>query len=148
MATCNVWIRAEWVDNDGRVQGIGRTTAEQPRSITYGTGNVHDQTFVIATGSTQELFDVSDDLGDFDVMIIESSQILLLEILIDDDADNGESYQVISLAANVPFILSTDDGLASDGTATAFTGTADVVEKITCKNSSGSTATIRVVTLT
>ena len=148
MAVANIWSRVEWVDADGRAQGIGRMSSEQPRTITYGTGNIHDQTFVIANAGTQELFDVDDDIGNFDLMVIESTQSLLLQIVIDDDANNGESYQVKTIGANVPYILSSEVGLASNGSVDSVNGTSDLIERINCKNSSGSSATVRVVAFT
>lgn len=146
MAAINVYTFFETTIDGVRVTGGSLTT---PTAVTAASEVKHDQTFSIANGGTQELFDVDDDIGDFDFLWILSDQSdVLLEIVVDDDADNGESYQVKELFAGLPFILGSDDALASDGTVSAFTGTADLIERITVKNSSGSTAKVRVFAAT
>ena len=65
------------------------------------------------------------------------SSVSIADIDGDDDNDNGESYQVKTIGANVPYILSSEVGLASNGSVDGFNGTSDLIERINCKNSSG-----------
>lgn len=112
-------------------------------------GDTHSQKFTVAASGTQELFDIADDLGNFDFLIIvPEGPSVLLQVVIDDGANNGESYQVYKLRQDVPFILPLDDGLASDGTVDNFSGTADLIERVTCKNTHTDTVDVRVVAVT
>lgn len=144
MPAVRIWSYIEVDDAFGVTHKLGDPPADTPRQFSID-GDVHDKTYSVANGSTQKLYDVDDDIGDFDVLAIVSTQNLLLQIVIDDDGDNGESYQVHTLRAYIPFLLGTDDGLASDGSVDLFDGTADLVERINCKNSSGSAADVRIL---
>jgi hypothetical protein len=116
---------------------------------TFTVTEVHDQTVTVGDGNTAELFDIADDLPDFDYLWIESNQGgCLLQIVIDDGGENGESYQVISLSANTAIVLGDNVGLASDGAVDLFTGTTDAIERINFKNASGAPATVRTVAFT
>lgn len=143
MSTLRLTHYTEVTGADGSVHRLGDLST--PDTITVGDGIIWNAEFSIANGNTAELFDVADDLGDFDFLIVLSDQDINLQIVIDDDGNNGESFIVIGLLADIPFILGTDDGLAGDGTVDNFDGTADVIERLNAKNSSGSTAKVRVL---
>jgi hypothetical protein len=126
---------------------MGRQSNELPRTISV-TGDLHDQKHTLATATSLELFDVADDIADFNFLAVESSRTILMQIVIDDNATNGESYQVITLTANHPIFFSSDVALASDGSVDLFDGTSDKIERINVRNNSGSTAVIRVFAIT
>lgn len=145
MATFHYWSRGYAAFASNTNAKLGDLSA--PVLVTLSSEIKHDQEFSVTNGSTQEIFDIDDDIGSFGVLGILSTQDVLLQIVIDDDGDNGEAFVVIKLRANFPFWLPYDDALAGDGTVDLFDGTADLIERLTIKNSSGSTAKVRVLAL-
>lgn len=153
MATVNVWAHFEVRDANGVVHSGGRKTSESPRTITAASGVIHDQTHSVANNTSFEVYDVLDDLvtstDGFEFMWLESDQKIMVQTVIDDGNNNGEVYWVKHLEANIPMIYGNDDGLSSAGASVdGFNGTADVVERINVRNTSGSTAMVRVFAIT
>jgi hypothetical protein len=148
--TVKLWTRMEIVDGNGTVRASdGLTPYDPPKIVTAASGVVHDQSHSVLTTATAEIFDVADDISDFDFLWIKADQDdVLIQLVIDDNATNGESYQVVELTKNVPFILASDDALASNGAVDVFTGTADVIERVNVKNNNASTTIVRVVAVT
>ena len=146
MATLRTWLRFEVVDGNDNVQAIGNSLYDAPVQVTVG-GTVHRQTYSIADTGTQKIFDVTTDLSNFDFAIILSDQNLLLQKVIDDAGNNGEAFFVETIRANVPYPIPIDDGLAGNGTVDLFDGTADVIERLDVKNSSGATANVTVLVI-
>lgn len=144
MSTFRYWSRGE-TSFPGSEPELGDLSA--PVLVTLSSEIKHEQEFSVTSGSTQELFDVDDDTGSFAVLGIVSTQDVLLQIVIDDDGDNGEAFMVIKLRANFPFWLPYDDALAGDGTVDLFDGTSDTIERLVVKNTSSSTAKVRVLAL-
>lgn len=138
--------RIEYVDALGDVKRLGPRHDDAPLTVTIGSDVDSVPTFSIADAGTQVLWDAADSApgpGDFDLIWIESTQDILLEIRVDDGNNNGEVNLTLTVKANKPFYLFSDDALAADGSAGAFDGTADLIEKITAHNSSGSTAVVK-----
>ena len=102
MATVNVYSYWEASITSARREGGSLDT---PVAVVAASNVVHDQTFAITNGSTQEIFDVADDIPDFDFMVVLSDQAVLMQIVVDDGAQNGEAFIVFTLIANLPFIF-------------------------------------------
>ena len=120
---------------------------QSPVSVTASTGIVHDQSFSLATATTVKIFDIDEDLADFDVLVIVSDTNVYLETVVDDDADVGEVASTIPITANVPFILGRDDAYANY-TVNFAGGTLDVIETLRIRNVSGGTAIINIFAAT
>lgn len=145
MATVNNYHYWETTIDGTLYHGGSLTT---PVSVTAAVEEKHLQTFSVEDAATKKIFDVATDIGDFDYMVITSDQAVLLQIVVDDNGTSGEAYMVFTLIANLPFIMPSKVALASDGTVDLFDGTADVIERIDIKNSSGVTAKISVAAFT
>jgi hypothetical protein len=114
-------------------------------SITVTTSFV--QSFSVATANTQKIFDVADDLADFDYMYVVSDQTIELEVVADDGANVVVS--VLPLFAGVPQIFGSDASRDSDHTEDwGVDGAAVTIDKLTINNASGSTALITVAAFT
>ncbi len=145
MATIDLYCYWETTIDGERKTGGSLST---PVSITID-GVVHDQVFSVANNGSQKLFDVDEDISDIDFLWIEANQTgVLLQEVVDDDGNNGEAYLVKTLTAGFPYLLGNDTALASNGSVDLFDGTSDVLERFNVKNSSGSTAKVRVVAMT
>lgn len=117
-----------------------------PVSISAGSDLIHDQTVTLATATTTTLFNDTEDIADFDFLFIVSTQDVYLELTTDLDNSVGDELYTLPLTANVPFVLARDDSYANY-TANFGGGTLDTIERIRCRNISGSTATIRTVAI-
>lgn len=117
------------------------------RLVTLSSEIAHEQEFSVANNTTQEIFDVDDDIGSFEVLMVESTQDVWIQLVIDDDGDNGEKFVVFKLRANFPWAIPMDDAQAGDGTVDSFDGTSDVIERVSVRNVSGSTAKVQVMAL-
>jgi hypothetical protein len=144
--TLKLYQRIEVQDSSGNVlasQGSRSTSVD----LTASGELLFNKRFYVATASLQKLFDVATDLADFDCMWIVSDKAIELELV----AANGASQvmSTVSLAANVPFVISDDASRQSDHTEDwAVPGTADTIDKITAYNTSGANATILVIAAT
>ena len=130
---------------DGEVISLGSLTS--PTSVTYATEHGHFQQYTVASSSTQKLFDVSEDLSDFDVMFIVSSQDVEVEYVV---ANGGnEVVYTRKIRANLMEIIGSDDSRDSTHTEDwGADGTADTIDKVTVKNTGSSSANIKVLALT
>lgn len=119
------------------------------KTITYTTKD--DREYSITADTEQILFDptidVSEATSDFDFLYIISDGDALMEIECDTGAEVGREIFVITLIANVPFILGSDDSRANIISFDGFGGTLDVIDKIVAK--AGSAAiTLRMIIAT
>lgn len=109
--------------------------------------NVHSSRYTLATATNKILLNLgsasTDDLNDFDYLIILSDQDLLLEIMGTTQADNSN----VRIKANVPYIMGYSTTLAYDASG-VFAGASQNITKLTCRNNSGSTANILVLAVT
>lgn len=152
-ATVRLWSRLEVVVN-GQVIAAGRRLTDAPHKISLASGIVHEQTVSIAAGSSAKLFDVDDDIADFDLLWIESDQTVVLQLVTDDDADVGEELGTVTLTGSgtagtygPPFFLVGDDSYANF-TVDFAGGTLDVIERINAKNNGSSAAQVHLLALT
>lgn len=142
--TINIWSRFEVVDANGVVYSGGRLSTEKPRTITTSTSDIHDQTHTVASSGIVKLFDIADDLADFEFLYVEATQDGLLQ-LVNKTAANFFTFQTI---ANIPTMIAGDSSLDSTGSVGAFDGVSDDLERIYWKNTSSASGTARVVAVT
>jgi len=117
----------------------------EPQAITAAGNDVYELVTTVATSTAIEIFDVADDLADFDFLIVACDQDLMLEMVVDDNAGVGEEEFTVKLTGSgttgewgVPFILSSDVSYANYTQAFAA-GTLDKIERLTVKNLSAVT---------
>lgn len=145
MATFSLYYSWEIPLNDRLVSGGSRSL---PITVT-AAGNVkHDASYTVATATAKVLLNLgataTDDIADFDVVVITSNKDGWIEVLGTTAADNSN----FPVKANVPFFL----GYSANGTraynaAGGFAGAAQNITKISIYQSSGADATVRVVAL-
>jgi hypothetical protein len=141
MGTVYLWgPHFEYRDQQGKLHDGGRTASQEPVQITLGDDEFVDASYKVAASGTQKLFDTADLMGTFDFMFIVSSENAWLQVVVDDNASNGELYQVITLTQDVPHIFGSNAALAGNGSVDGFNGATDVIDRINFKNKSGSTA--------
>ena len=91
-------------------------------------------------------------IDDFDVLVMESDEDIILELTSDKDTDDaGPEYASIKCEGGVPLILTSDDMvgiITTDSTVTSFTDAQ--IDQIAVQNPSATvnTATVRLVLLT
>lgn len=136
MATLNLWFRAE-ADLTTNVFGMGSLSAPVQLTVTA----VHVQKVSLATATTAKLFDVTEDLSDFDYAIILSDQSIFIEQVCDDGNEVGERVFAQKIRANFPFLI-THNAAKANYTVNFAAGSDDVIETVRARNESGSTANI------
>jgi len=97
----------------------------------------------VADAATVTVYDPTNDAGvpaDFDALYLLSDETVSLEMTC-NEGDANEALFVVELTADLPFVLFSD--ASTYGATPDLSGTADVIDKLRVKNSSGSTATIR-----
>jgi len=144
LSTINTWKRVE-VNIGGVNYAFGDLVT--PQTVTLGSDGVHIQRFEVATATTQKIFDVADDLADFDYLIVISTQDIEIEKVIDDGAN--VVVTVDPIYANLIYDLHGDGSRDSNHTEDwGADGTAATIDKLTISNASGSTANVLVAAFT
>lgn len=142
-ATINIYKRVICLDGSDE---LNFGSMASPQTITVD-GVKHEFKYSLANNTTKVILNVgtgsTDDIGDFDYFCIKSTQDLLIEFMGTTAADNS----TLKIKANHIFELTTDDTLAYNASG-AFAGSAQVITKISVRNTSGSTATITGVAIT
>jgi hypothetical protein len=109
------------------------------KSITAIDEHVHRKGS-IANGATRILWnpsvDTSEQIGTFQFLALWADGQVELELTTNEGA-GAEELALVTLPANVPFLLGLDDGRYNYSASDAFAGSADVIDKIRIKNSSG-----------
>ena len=160
-------------DDDSHTITGGSTTATDSITLTH----YFDKRFKIANlclvevWSDAQMASTNSTVGDtnnFNFLWVESDQTVEVQLLCNEDGTAASSVLenafVVKLIAGVPFILGSDDsrnrgdaiGAGSFTQANYLaetdnwesTWTADIIDRIECYNSSGSTANIRVFAAT
>lgn len=108
--------------------------------------SVHDQVVSVGTSTTVDIFDVADDLADFDFLWVQTDFDLMLELVTDSNASIGRMPYTVGLKGSgvanqygPPFLLARDDSYANY-TITFGGGTLDLIERITVRNLSATQA--------
>jgi hypothetical protein len=110
-----------------------------PIKVTVAGQQFH-QTHSIAGSTTVTLFDATQDLADFDFLLIRADGELIVELVTDQNAGVGtEQYTVTVNGGNntgefgVPFVLANDQSYANY-TINFGGGTLDVIDLIRARN--------------
>lgn len=146
MATLYYWQYMQ-MQKTGEEEPVRFGSLQTAESITVD-GLVLDQTRDLATATTWTAWTTGDGgLTDFDWIGIQSDYAVFVEFVCDTGAEVGTVVFAKEIQAGVPFSMHSDDAYANY-TANFASGTEDVIDKIRIRNVSGSTARVRVVTIT
>lgn len=119
------------------ITDTGGANLQVPSTKTISYTTKDDREYSITAATEQILFnptvDVSEATSDFDFLYIISDGDALMEINADFGGEVGREIFVISLIANVPFILGSDNSMANIIAFDGFGATPDVIDKITIK---------------
>lgn len=127
------------VNVDGEHIELGSLTTPITRTLTNDV--VYRRVFKVGTETTQKIWDVDDvDLSAFEYLWIATDFDLMLELITDDDGDNGQELYTLGLLGTgtakkygIPFVLARDDSYANY-TINFGGGTLDVIEELTVRN--------------
>lgn len=132
MPYVKLFAALSYTDNQGVETTWG--SVQSPIKVNAASDVKHVQTFSVAAAGTQELFDVADDIADFDfLMVISDKDSVVLQLVTDDDNSIGERAYTVQLAAGVPFILASKRSYANF-TVDFAGGTLDNIERMNVKN--------------
>lgn len=141
--TIQTWTRFETTDPQNVIRSGGRQSSEASRQVTTSDNAIHDQTVTVGASSIAKLFDVAEDLADFEFLFVESSQDGLLQLA----NNSAANFFVLGVKANVPFLLPSSTGQYG-GAVGAFDGTTDALERVYFKNTGSVSATVRIFAAT
>jgi len=123
------------------------------KSITLGSDEITDQTFVIGTESAVKVFDKTENeaMGDFDFLWMEADLDVLVQFT--TDAGGDDEYFVKELKGSgtankmgPALVLGSDLAHQFDGSVDTFDGTEDTIDEIWVYNEDDTdTARVRVV---
>jgi hypothetical protein len=140
-----------WINNQLKRFG----SLELPYSYGSLTGLIHDQVLQVAPVTQVVLFDSTQDLGDFDLLCVETDLDVMIEIVIDQNNTFGTRHMQIKLpgsgvAGKYGPPLTIPSNIAYANSTIAFAaGTLDVIDKINSKNLSATlTANVHVFAVT
>lgn len=110
-------------------------------------GKSHEWRGAVPATSSRTIWEASNSnypISDFDYMMVEADQVVILELTCDANNGVGLKTFAIEIPANQPFAMTSDTAIANFTTDVA-TGTADVIDKIRLRNSvATASATVRV----
>ena len=151
MATLNLTVHGVITINGTEVEFGSLVT---PKAITIGTAGSEiksDTEYVVAAGGSvagTKIFDVAEEIADFEFLAILSDQDLTMLITVSDSNSPTEKVLHLTLTANVWFLLGKDDALAGSTSITDLTaGTLDTVDRINAYNAGTTAAKVRVIAL-
>lgn len=130
-------------DDGNGTRPILNANGEAVEKEVSGDG-VHIQEFTVAASSSQVLYSSSEDISSFLVgFVVSDSDDVMLELFTDLDNSVGDEVYTVELAADIPFILGSDDSYANYTRAFAG-GTVDAIQKLTVKNLGTAEAKVKV----
>jgi hypothetical protein len=139
------WALA-WEDAN-RVQDADGDLLE-PVILPAVSGTVFQRQVSVAASTTATMFDIANDLGDFDVMVVVSDKSsVMLEWATDKDASVGDEFATIGLYANMPQMFGTDDSYANY-TSNFGGGTLDKIERVRVRNLGTTAAVVKLIAIT
>ena len=146
MATLNVYQAF-----DMTVSGVtvARGSRSAPTAITV-VGQKKEWNRSLANNTPALVWDGTDTnepMAEFDFLYIKADQDLLVEFTCDKGGEVGTVLFARKVLASEPVMILHDDAMALY-TAAFATGTADVIDRIRVRNTSGSTAVIDIVLVT
>lgn len=108
-------------------------------------GTPQYRSVTIEDGNSLKIFDADEAPGGFDVlMLLVDTDGVDVELRTDQNAGVGRMVFTISPIANVPVFL--DPRSMANYTADFATGTADSIERVTVKNSTGEDVKVTILT--
>jgi hypothetical protein len=117
------------------------------KSITAAAEHVHRKGS-IANAATRILWnptvDTSEQIGTFRFLALWADGELQVE-LTTNEGHASEELSSFTIPANVPFLLGEDASFYGHAASDAFSGTADVIDKLRIKNASGATVKYNLV---
>lgn len=123
-------------NGDSRPFGKGKL---QPISLAAIEGKTFEREYTVATTTTQEVFNVTNDLGSFDYLeVVSDISGVYVELTTDQNGSVGDEFYTIELVAKLPLILF-GDGSYANYTSNFGGGTLDAIERVRVRNVSGST---------
>lgn len=103
-------------------------------------GREFQREYSVGTSTTQEVFNVTNDLGSFDYLeVVSSISGVYLELTTDQNNGVGDESYTVELVAGLPFLLF-GDGSYANYTVNFGGGTLDTIERVRVRNVSGSTS--------
>jgi hypothetical protein len=128
----------------GQTVSIGSRTT--PATFALVSDIYSDEAISVANDATATLFQsgsTGESVAAFGYGVVLSTKDVLLEITCDQDNSVGRHYMIFKVRANIPFHIPRSYSKANyDG---SFGGTDDNIDKIRVKNSSGESATVRLL---
>ena len=126
-------------DQSGEARPFGRGHLK-PISLASVEGRKFEREYSVGTTTTQEVFNVTNDLGSFDYLeVVSDISGVYVELTTDQNAGVGDEFYTVELVANLPLILF-GDGSYANYTANFGGGTLDLIERVRVRNVSGATA--------
>jgi len=89
-----------------------------------------------------------DVMQDFDFLFVWTDGDVYLERIVDDGGEVGKVVYADKVGKDTPLMMSADDAFANVGADDAFSGTADLIERLGLRNDSGATRKITVIMAT
>jgi hypothetical protein len=142
------WALA-WEDANRKMDSVGNLL--EPVILPAVTGTVFRRQVSVAASTTAIMFDVANDLGDFDVMVAVSDKSnVILEWTTDKDNSVGDEYATIGLYATFPQPFGTDDSYANytPGGSGFSGGTLDKIERVRVRNLGTTAAVVDLIAIT
>lgn len=147
MTTIRTTTRIEIEDENGGVLRLPPTFHS-----TTGLTKFEIRKYSIADSTTQNAWDPlavdTEAMADFDYLAILSDGDVYVEFVTDDGGEVGKVVDTKKLVKNLWLILGADDSYGNPGADDAFSGTADLIERIRFRNDSGATRKVKVVMAT
>jgi len=151
-ASVNVYQKFDVTIDGVKYEGGSLTTAQ---TVALVSDVIYDRTFSVAASTLTELMQVgattTDDIGDFDFLMVVSDKTGQLQLVTDESGANPLGL-VVPLVANIPFILGSDDsmnGTIANINTWETTWVADVIDRLEFYHTNtGQTAKVRVFAVT
>lgn len=144
MATVNVFQKIEMEIDGVKTE---RGSRSNPTQVTVD-GLVYEFNRNLATATTWDVWTAGvATISDWDVLYVESDYDVNIELTCDYGNEVGTVVFAKTIKASCPLMLTHDDALAIY-TANFATGSADVIDRIRIRNTSGSTAAVRGLLIT
>ena len=122
-----------------------------PNTIT-GLTNIVEREFDIADATTLVFWDplatTTDVMQDYDFLAVITDGDVFLERIVDDGSEVGKVVYAEKITKDIPYMSCNDDAFANVGADDAFSGTADLIERLGIRNDSGSTRSVMVIMAT
>ena len=124
-------------NGDARPFGKGRL---KPISLASVDGRTFEREYSVGMTTTQEVFNVTNDLGSFDYLeVVSDISGVYVELTTDQNASVGDEFYTVKLVAKLPLILF-GDGSYANYTVNFGGGTLDTIERVRVRNVSGATS--------